>query len=65
MLIEQLNPIIEHIAGSDNKVTDAVSRPLQVKAMHLRQCEEDSTYTRIYDSVPSYEFTDNKKNHRN
>ena len=36
MLIKEFDPEIAHTAGSNNTVADALSRPIQITAMHVR-----------------------------
>ena len=50
MLIKEFDPEIAHIAGSNNIVADALSRPPQTSAMHVRIHREDPDYT--YSSEP-------------
>jgi len=45
MLIKEFDPEIEHIAGSNNTVADALSRPPQITAMHVRAHQEDPDYS--------------------
>ena len=44
MLIKEFDPEIAHIAGSNNTVADALNRPPQITAMHVRAHQEDPDY---------------------
>ena len=44
MLIKEFDPEVAHIAGSNNTVADALSRPPQITAMHVRAHQEDPDY---------------------
>ena len=44
MLIKEFDPEIAHIAGSSNTVADALSRPPQITALHVRAHQEDPDY---------------------
>ena len=56
MLIKEIDPEIAHIAGSNNRVAGALSRPRQTTAMHVRVHREGPDYS--YSSEP--ESSDSK-----
>ena len=53
MLIKEFDPEIAHIAGSNNIVADALSRPPQITTMHVRVHREDPDYICSSESEPS------------
>ena len=42
--IKEFNPIIQHIAGTDNKVADTLSRPPNAASMLIIQQDHDPDY---------------------
>ena len=42
--IKEFNPMIQHIAGTDNKVADTLSRPPNAASMHIIHQDHDPDY---------------------
>ena len=60
MAIKEFNPRIEHIAGTDNIVADALSRPPQMTAMYVRRVEQDPDYYEDSDTDSELSISENE-----